>query len=85
MRVHWDAIHSIFDGDYKGVPVLSIVGLHRKAEKGGDFIIRTPLGEEKQFLTENNTVVVFPSTFMYNHEVTTVQKGCRDSYVAWGF
>jgi|TARA_R100000479_G_scaffold136051_1_gene72860 predicted 2-oxoglutarate/Fe(II)-dependent dioxygenase YbiX len=85
MRAHWDAIHSIFDGDHKGVPVLSVVGLHKNAEEGGDFFIRTPLGEEKQFLTEDHTVVVFPSTFMYNHEVTTVKKGCRDSYVAWGF
>jgi len=83
MRIHWDAIESLFTGADRGVPVLSIVGLLRSAEEGGDLVFTFPDGKTHRTLTEPGTVVVFPSSWMYRHEVTPIIKGIRDSYVSW--
>lgn len=83
MKIHSDSIESLFSGPDRGIPVLSIVGLLRSAEEGGNFIFTFPDGETHQTLTEPGTIVVFPSHWMYRHEVTPVIKGVRDSYVAW--
>jgi predicted 2-oxoglutarate/Fe(II)-dependent dioxygenase YbiX len=85
MQEHWDGIHTIFDGSRRGVPILSIVGLVNKPKAGGLFYIKPPQGPPREFLTEEGTIVVFPSTFIYNHEVTTVEEGTRDSFVSWTF
>ena len=83
MLLHWDSIRTLFDGASRGVPVCSVVGLLRAAEEGGEFVMSLPTGDQATFLTEPKTVVVFPSTYIYKHEVKPVIKGVRDSYVAW--
>ena len=85
MLPHTDAITSLFSGNARGCPICSIVGLLRGCEQGGEFIMRTPDGKETNFLTEDGTVLIFPSTFAYEHFVRPVKKGVRDSYVAWSF
>jgi len=85
MRIHWDNIGSLFTGEVRGVPVLSAVGLINKADEGGDFLMTLPDGSSKEYLTEEGTGVVFPSTFIFSHEVTEIKKGTRDSFVAWSF
>ena len=35
----FDHIHSIFDGNIKGIPVLSVVGLLNDNYEGGDFVM----------------------------------------------
>jgi hypothetical protein len=85
MRNHWDGIHTIFDGDRRGVPILSIVGLVRKADEGGKFFMNLLKGKKKEYLVEEGTIVVFPSTFIFEHEVTPVIRGVRDSFVSWTF
>lgn len=85
MLPHWDGITSLFDGNTRGVPILSAVGLINSCEKGGKFIITLPTGESEEFLTEEGTGIVFPSTFIYKHEVTPVESGVRDSFVSWSF
>ncbi len=77
---HIDHIHSIFDGTYKGIPVISFVGVLNDDYEGGDFIIR---GEKVALKTGD--VIMFPSCYLYPHEVTTITKGTRYSIVAWGF
>lgn len=77
---HIDHIHSIFDGTYKGVPVISFVGVLNDDYEGGEFIMR---GEKVSLKTGD--VIMFPSNFMYAHEVKEVTKGTRHSIVAWGF
>ena len=77
---HVDHIHSIFDGMYKGIPVISFVGLLNEDFEGGDFILR---GEKVPL--KSGDVVIFPSCFLYPHEVTSITKGTRYSIVAWGF
>lgn len=77
---HIDHIHSIFDGTYKGIPVISFVGVLNDDYEGGDFMLRG-----KKVPLKQGDVVMFPSCFLYPHEVTTVTKGTRYSIVAWGF
>ena len=78
---HRDHIHSIFDGEKKGIPVLSFVGLLSDDFEGGEFI----MFDDYKVDLEAGDIVMFPSCFLYPHQVTTVTKGTRYSFVAWGF
>ena len=79
MRPHCDHIHDLFDGERKGIPVLSIVGCLNDDYKGGDFVM---WGDEKIEI-EKGTVIIFPSNFLYPHCVTPVTEGVRYSFVSW--
>jgi predicted 2-oxoglutarate/Fe(II)-dependent dioxygenase YbiX len=81
MRLHCDHIHDIFDGERQGVPVLSIVGLLNDDFEGGDFL----LWEKEKVNFTQGSVLIFPSNFMYPHEVTTITKGSRYSFVSWAW
>ena len=80
MREHYDHIHSLFDGEHKGIPVLSFIGILNDDYIGGDLKIR-----DKKIKTKTGDIIIFPSCFMYPHEVTEVKKGTRYSFVSWGF
>jgi len=80
MRKHYDHITSLFDGDIKGIPILSIIINLNDDYEGGDLIFwddyKVDLGE--------GDVVVFPSLFLFPHRVERVTKNMRYSGVAWG-
>jgi predicted 2-oxoglutarate/Fe(II)-dependent dioxygenase YbiX len=80
MASHIDHIHSLFDGECKGVPVLSIVGVLNDDFEGGDFICR-----EKKIPLKGGDVLIFPSCFMFPHEVKEITSGARYSFVMWGY
>jgi hypothetical protein len=79
MRLHCDHIHEMFDGTIKGIPTLSIIGALNDDYTGGEFVmwddtvIDIPIGG----------VLIFPSTFMYPHEVKPVRSGSKYTYVSW--
>lgn len=79
MKLHCDHIHTMFDGQRKGIPTLTILGALNDDYEGGelvmfgDYHIHFPVG----------AVVVFPSNFMFPHEVKPVKSGVRYSYVSW--
>lgn len=78
MRLHCDHIRDIFEGERKGVPMLSIVGALNDDYEGGEFVmldrvIQIPAG----------SVLMFPSNFMFPHKVNPVTSGVRFSYVSW--
>lgn len=79
MKIHCDHIHSMFDGQRKGIPILSVLGALNDDYEGGDLIF---WGDEKIKLKAGQ-IMLFPSNFMYPHTVTTVTKGTRYSYVSW--
>lgn len=82
MKVHCDHIHSMFDGERKGVPILSIIGHFNDNYEGGEtFMFDDKNG--KKLDTEQGDLYVFPSCFLYPHYVTPVTKGTRYSYVSW--
>jgi len=80
MRKHYDHIHSIFDGQRKGIPVLSMLGILNNDYEGGEFLVR-----DKQFKLKQGDMIIFPSCFMYPHEVKEVTKGIRYSFISWAF
>ncbi len=87
MRKHYDFIQSIFDGQskfstpYKGVPILSLVGVLNNDYEGGEFVFN-----DNHIVTlSTGDVLIFPSTFMYAHEVKEITNGKRYSFVSWGF
>ena len=79
MKNHCDHIHSLFDGERKGVPVLSIIGILNDDYEGGELI----MFEDKKIDTKAGDLLIFPSNFLYPHEITPVTKGVRYSYVSW--
>lgn len=81
MKPHVDHIHTIFDGERKGVPILSVVALLNDDFEGGDFLM---FGGKKVKLVAGD-VIVFPSNFLYPHAVTSITKGVRYSCVSWGY
>ena len=80
MRIHCDHIKTLFEGEVKGIPVLSIIINFNDDYKGGDLIFwddyKIDLGE--------GDVVVFPSLFLFPHRIEEVTENIRYSGVAWG-
>jgi predicted 2-oxoglutarate/Fe(II)-dependent dioxygenase YbiX len=80
MREHYDHIHSIFDGKMKGVPIVSIVANLNDDYEGAEFYCRG-----KEIPLKTGDILLFPSNFMYPHEVKEATKGTRYSFVSWAF
>ena len=80
MRPHVDHIHTLFDGELKGIPVISMVGVLNDDYQGGDLII---CGEP--YRLEPGQIIVWPSCFLYPHEVTEITEGTRYSFVSWAW
>lgn len=81
MHRHWDSIYTLFDGKVRGIPMLSIVGLLNDDYEGGEFV----MWDDTVIPIPKGAVLVFPSTFLYSHEVRTVTKGERLSFVSWAW
>jgi alkylated DNA repair dioxygenase AlkB len=80
MAPHIDHIKDMFDGERKGIPILSIVGLLNDDYKGGGFMMYK---EEKEIVLKQGDVLIFPSIFMYPHRVDKITEGVRQSFVSW--
>ena len=80
MRKHYDHIHSLFDGKMKGVPIISIVAQLNEDYEGAEFYCR-----DKEIKLKTGDILLFPSNFMYPHEVKETKKGVRYSFVSWAF
>jgi len=81
MEPHFDHIHSLFDGDRKGIPVLSLVGLLNNDYIGGEFIFFN----NYELNLQKGDIVVFPSCFLFPHRVNEIKEGTRYSFVSWGW
>lgn len=81
MRQHIDHIQSLFDGDQKGIPILSVVANLNDDYDGGQLYF----WDNFTLKLKKGDVVIFPSTFMFPHGVKKVSKGTRYSFVCWGW
>lgn len=79
MALHCDHIHSIFDGEIKGIPIISVLAILNEDYKGGEFI----MFKDKKIKTKVGDIIIFPSNFLYPHKVTPVLKGTRYSCISW--
>ena len=81
MRQHNDHIHSLFDGEKKGIPVLSFIMNFNDDYEGADLFFWedsvVPLGK--------GDIIMFPSNWLYPHGVTEATKGKRYSGVSWAW
>ena len=81
MRQHHDHIHSLFDGNEKGIPVLSLILNLNDDYEGADLyfwkdhIVKLGKGD----------IIMFPSLFLFPHGVTEATKGTRYSAVSWAW
>lgn len=81
MKRHCDHIHSMFDGQRKGIPIITVLGALNDDYEGGEFYM---FGDKKIDMP-TGSVIVFPSNFLYPHEVKPVKSGVRYSYVSWAW
>ena len=81
MRQHHDHIHSLFDGNEKGIAVLSFILNLNDDYEGADLFFWenhiVPLGK--------GDIIMFPSLFLFPHGVTEAKKGKRYSAVSWAW
>ena len=81
MRQHHDHIHSLFDGNEKGIPVLSFILNLNDDYEGADLFFWenhvVPLGK--------GDIIMFPSLFLFPHGVTEAKKGKRYCAVSWAW
>ena len=81
MRQHHDHIYSLFDGKYKGIPVLSYILNFNDDYEGADLFF----WKDHVIELGKGDIVMFPSLFLFPHGVTEATKGTRYSGVccAW--
>ena len=81
MRQHHDHIHSLFDGNEKGIPVLSFILNLNDDYEGAELFFWddhvVPLGK--------GDIIMFPSLFLFPHGVKEATKGRRYSAVSWAW
>jgi len=82
MRKHHDHIHAIFDGNEKGIPVLSFVGNLNEDYDGGELAF---FDGQTRVALKAGDICMFPSCFLYPHEVLEVTQGERFSFALWGW
>jgi predicted 2-oxoglutarate/Fe(II)-dependent dioxygenase YbiX len=68
----------MFDGERKGVPILSVLGLLNDDFEGGEFFM---IDKQREF--SKGDILIFPSNFIYPHVVKPVTKGIRYSFISW--
>lgn len=81
MREHFDHIRSIFDGEERGIPVLSFILNFNDNYTGGELVF---WGDQAVKLGCGD-IIMFPSNFMYPHQVKEVTVGKRYSAVSWAW
>jgi predicted 2-oxoglutarate/Fe(II)-dependent dioxygenase YbiX len=79
MPLHCDHIHGIFDGEKKGIPILSVLASLNDSYEGGELV----MFKDTVIPMQKGSVVVFPSCFLYPHKVNPVTKGVRHTCVSW--
>ena len=79
MKEHCDHIHSMFDGERKGIPTLTVLTFLNDNYEGGELVFF----QDKKIKPKQGSSLVFPSNFLFPHRVEPVTKGTRYSFVNW--
>ena len=76
---HYDHIRDFFEGQFRGIPVTSVVGVLNDDFEGGEF----RFWKEHTVNIKKGSVLVFPALYLFPHEVMPVTKGTRYSWIQW--
>jgi hypothetical protein len=79
MHEHCDHIRDIFQGEIRGVPILSVLGVLNEDYVGGEFV----MFQDETIELKTGDLMIFPSSFLYPHKVNPVTQGVRYSFVSW--
>ena len=81
MTHHWDNITTLFknDGQPRGVPTLSIITALNDNYSGGEML----MCKKYKYKLKTGETMIFPSTFLYPHEIKKITKGTRYSVVSF--
>ena len=79
MRNHTDNIYKSHGQQYGYPHLTSLVFLNDDYE-GGEFLM---CNSTQKFKLKQGSVIVFPSNFMFDHEVAKVTKGNRYTCMTW--
>jgi predicted 2-oxoglutarate/Fe(II)-dependent dioxygenase YbiX len=79
MAEHCDHIQSMFDGERKGIPILSVLCILNDNYSGGEFI----MFKDKEIKLKQGDLLIFPSNFLFPHKVEPVTRGTRYSFISW--
>ena len=77
---HIDHVRTLFDGKDKGIPILSFVGLLNDDFTGGEFVLC-----DEVIPLKKNSLVIWPSVFLYPHKVTPIKSGIRYTFACWAW
>ena len=77
MSKHCDNIHHSHGQKYGFPQVSSLLFLNDNYE-GGEFVVA-----DEVYNTKKGSALIFPSNFMFPHEVKPITKGIRWSIIAW--
>ena len=77
MSRHVDNIHHSHGQEY-GYPQVSALLFLNDNYKGGEFIV-----SDAEYNPKQGSAIIFPSNFMFHHEVKIIKKGTRYSIVTW--
>lgn len=81
MSEHCDHIYTMFDGERRGIPVLSVLGILNNNYSDGELVF----WEDTVINTQAGDILIWPSNFMYPHKVNPVTNGMRYSFVSWAW
>lgn len=81
MAEHCDHIFTLFDGQRKGIPIMTALGMLNDNFTGGELV----MWKDEVIPMPAGSIVVFPSCFLYPHRVDPVLKGTRYSFVSWAW
>jgi predicted 2-oxoglutarate/Fe(II)-dependent dioxygenase YbiX len=76
---HHDHIRDFFEGQFRGIPVTSVVGVLNDDFEGGEFVF----WREHSVKIKKGHVLAFPALYLFPHEVTPVTSGVRYSWITW--
>jgi len=81
MKKHCDHIFSLFEyhGKPRGIPILSIITALNDNYSGGEII----MCEKYKYKLKTGETLIFPSNFLYPHEIKKITKGTRHSMISW--
>ena len=79
MANHCDHIREIFDGEQKGIPILTVIGALDDSHLGGELVVC----ENFSYKLQAGDIIIFPSVFLYPHKVTPITEGKRLSFITW--
>ena len=79
MAYHCDHIRSMFDGEKKDIPILSVIGTLNDDYDGGELV----MFDDKEIILGEGDLIIFPSVFLYPHKINPITKGKRYSYTSW--